>query len=112
MAVIYPQNSDLTKSLKSARKTVPQSARLSAGGEVQSLFGQCPNRGDAKFKGASLTTKVHFDFQQLFQIIERNTEDSSQRLFDKSAWKSLQDQLVHPSASERLLSPCLHSQLL
>ena len=32
MALIYPQNSDLTKSLKSARKKVPQSARLSAGG--------------------------------------------------------------------------------
>ena len=54
VALTYPQNGDLTKSLKSARKKVPQSARLSAGGEVQSLFGQCPNRGDAKFKGASL----------------------------------------------------------
>ena len=32
MALIYPQNSDLTESLKSARKKVPQSARLSAGG--------------------------------------------------------------------------------
>ena len=32
MALIYPQNGDLTKSLKSARKKVPQSARLSAGG--------------------------------------------------------------------------------
>ena len=37
-------------------KKVPQSARLSAGGGVYSLFGQCPNRGDANFKGASLTT--------------------------------------------------------
>ena len=33
MALIYPQNGDLTKSLKSARKKVPQGARLSAGGE-------------------------------------------------------------------------------
>ena len=33
---------------------VPQGARLSAGRGVQSLFGQCPNRGDAKFGGASL----------------------------------------------------------
>ena len=33
---------------------MPQSARLSAGGGVQSLFGQCPNRGDANFSGASL----------------------------------------------------------
>ena len=32
MALIYPQNGDLTKLLKSARKKVPQSARLSAGG--------------------------------------------------------------------------------
>ena len=52
--LINPQSSDLTKSLKSARQKVPQSARLSAGGGVQLLFGQCPNRGDAKFKGASL----------------------------------------------------------
>ena len=56
MALIYPQNSDLTKSLKSARKKVPQSARLSAGGGVQLPFGQCPNRGDANRKGASLTS--------------------------------------------------------
>ena len=55
MALVYPQNGDLTKSLKSARKKVPQSARLRAEGGVQSLFGQCPNRGDAYFKGASLT---------------------------------------------------------
>ena len=32
MALTYPQNGDLTKWLKSARKKVPQSARLSAGG--------------------------------------------------------------------------------
>ena len=32
MALIYPQNGDLKKLLKSARKKVPQSARLSAGG--------------------------------------------------------------------------------
>ena len=31
MSVIYPQNGDLTKLLKSAQKKVPQSARLSAG---------------------------------------------------------------------------------
>ena len=54
MALIYPQNGDLAKSLKSARKKVPQSVRLSAGGGGQSLFGQCPNRGDANLKGASL----------------------------------------------------------
>ena len=55
MALIYPQNGDLTKSLKSARKKVPQSALLSAGGGVQLLFGQCPNRGGANLKGASLS---------------------------------------------------------
>ena len=54
MALTYPQNGDLTKSLKSARKKVPQSARLSAGGGGRLLFGQCPNRGGAIFKGASL----------------------------------------------------------
>ena len=36
-----------------ARKKVPQSARLSAGG-VQSLFGQCPNVGGVNAKGFSL----------------------------------------------------------
>ena len=55
MALTYPQNGDLTKSLKSARKKAPQSALLRAGGGGQSLFGQCPNRGGTIFKGASLT---------------------------------------------------------
>ena len=36
VALIYPQNGDLTKLLKSARKKVPQSARLSAGGGCKS----------------------------------------------------------------------------
>ena len=54
MALIYPQNGDLTKLLKSARKKVPQSARLSAGGEVQKLKGQCPNAQDMNLSGASL----------------------------------------------------------
>ena len=34
---------------------MPQSARLSEGGEVRSLFGQCPNRPCNFFSGASLT---------------------------------------------------------
>ena len=38
---VLTQNGDLTNLLKSARKKVPQSARLSAGEGVQSLFGQC-----------------------------------------------------------------------
>ena len=33
---------------------VPQSARLSAGGGVQKLFGQCPNARNAIYNGASL----------------------------------------------------------
>ena len=54
VAVIYPQNGDLTKLLKSARKKVPQSARLSAGRGVQKLKGQCPNAQDMNLSGASL----------------------------------------------------------
>ena len=54
MALIYPQNGDLTKLLKSARKKVPQSARLSAGGGVQKLKGQCPNAPSMNLRGASL----------------------------------------------------------
>ena len=34
---------------------VPQSARLSAGGGMQSLFGQCPNAFVINFNGASLS---------------------------------------------------------
>ena len=55
MALIYPQNGDLTKLLKSARKKVPQSARLSAGGGVQKLKGQCPNAPRVNLRKASLT---------------------------------------------------------
>ena len=57
MALIYPQNGDLTKLLKSARKKVPQSARLSAGGGVQKLFGQCPNACSVNLSGASLSAE-------------------------------------------------------
>ena len=39
---------------KFAQIGLEKSARLSAGGGGQLLFGQCPNRGDTKFKGASL----------------------------------------------------------
>ena len=44
MALIYPQNGDLTKLLKSARKKVPQSARLSAGGgaKAKRAMPKCP----------------------------------------------------------------------
>ena len=60
MALIYPQNGDLKKLLKSSRKKVPQSARLSAGGGAkakrampkcpQHEFEECfPNIGDYWF---------------------------------------------------------------
>ena len=55
MALIYPQNGDLKKLLKSSRKKVPQSARLSAGGGVQKLKGQCPNAPSMNLRKASLT---------------------------------------------------------
>ena len=55
VAVIYPQNGDLTKLLKLAQKKVPQSACLSAGGEMQKLFGQCPNACSMNLSGASLS---------------------------------------------------------
>ena len=41
--------------VKDGPKKVPQSARLNAGGRVQSLFGQCPNEGSKKLNGSSLT---------------------------------------------------------
>ena len=73
MALIYPKNGDLTKSLKSARKKVPQSARLSAGGGVQKLKGQCPNAPSMNLSGASLRCskyskvfKGEFDKIQMF----------------------------------------------
>ena len=55
MALTYPQNGDLTKWLKSARKKSAPECPFECGGGEQLLFGQCPNRGDAKFKDASLT---------------------------------------------------------
>ena len=55
VAVIYLQNGDLTKLLKSARKKVPQSARLSAGEGVQKLKGQCPNACGMNLRRASLS---------------------------------------------------------
>ena len=55
-ALMYRQNGDLANLLKSAQKKVPQSVQMSAGRGVQSLFGQCPNRGDIIFNGASLSS--------------------------------------------------------
>ena len=55
---------------------MPQSARLSAGGGVQLLFGQCPNRGDANFKGASLTRS----YCDLFASVKREEEDKVEEI--------------------------------
>ena len=54
-ALMYRQNGDLANLLKSAWKKSAPGCPFECGGGVQSLFGQCPNRGDAKFSGASLT---------------------------------------------------------
>ena len=54
MALIYPQNGDLTKSLKSARKKVPQSARLSAGGGGAKAKRAMPKFPRVNLSGASL----------------------------------------------------------
>ena len=59
-ALMYRQRGDLANLLKSAQKKVPHSARLSAGGGVQKLFGQCPNAFYANFIGASLTPVSFF----------------------------------------------------
>ena len=68
MALIYPQNGDLKKLLKSSRKKVPQSARLSAGGGVQKLKGQCPNAPRVNLSGASLR-HAHSISEQLRLLI-------------------------------------------
>ena len=53
-----------------ARKKVPQSARLSAGGGVQSLFGQCPNGGGVKNLGSSLSAEWrHFSKKTIHWIV-------------------------------------------
>ena len=52
-ALMYRQNSDLANLLKSSRKKVPYSARLSAREEVQKLFGQCPNAQVINLSGGS-----------------------------------------------------------
>ena len=73
MALTYPQNGDLTESLKSARKKVPQSARLSAGWVVQKLKGQCPNAPSMNLRKASLTheSDKEVSLQKLLLFKER-----------------------------------------
>ena len=58
MALIYPQNGDLTKLLKSARKKVPQSARLSAGGgRCNRYLGNAQIEVTLSFMGLPLVTR-------------------------------------------------------
>ena len=61
---MFPQNGDLKKLLKSSRKKVPQSARLSAGGGVQKLKGQCPNAPRVNLRGASLTITMRYGLKK------------------------------------------------
>ena len=83
MALIYPQNSDLKKLLKSSLKKVPQSARLSAGGGVQKLKGQCPNAPGMKLGKASLT----FDPETSSDISPKGKEQELTELLQLSAPK-------------------------
>ena len=85
MALIYPQNGDLTKSLKSSRKKVPQSARLSAGGggakakrampecpqhEFEGCFPnvvECPDQLHRMLEGARMLEHTRsFSFEEIF----------------------------------------------
>ena len=70
MAVIYPQNGDLTMLLKSGRKEVPQSARLSAGGGALIKKG-LPLQVDGVFMFffvpfGTFVNSVHFVFLLIF----------------------------------------------
>ena len=56
----FRKHTTLQNGKNSARKQVPQSARLSEGGGVRSLFGQCPNRPDLFQTGASLMATCSF----------------------------------------------------
>ena len=60
---------------------MPQSARLSAGGGVQSQFGQCPNRSGNISVGASLS--VHDEFFYLNNI-NPNGPPTNRRTFNGS----------------------------
>ena len=68
---------------------VPQSARLSAGGGVQKLFGQCPNAFYANCIGASLTDPLIGGMRQsifevnLFPPIFCQTNSFSSQLGEK-----------------------------
>ena len=50
----FRKHTTLQNGKNSARKQVPQGARLSEGGGVRSLFGQCPNRTCNFLSGASI----------------------------------------------------------
>ena len=100
MALIYPQSGDLTKSLKSARKKVPQSARLSAGGGGQKLKGQCPNAPCMNLRKASLSTvrklaavatkqkHIVLSFLEVYWILLENIGDVLENI--EKRWKMLE----------------------
>ena len=74
MALTYPQNGDLTKSLKSGRKKVPQSARLSAGGGgVNAIWAMPKWRGGQAERGfpKALSDDVHVFVLQLRSIPDK-----------------------------------------
>ena len=59
-ALMYHQNGDLANLLKSARKKSAPECPFECGGGGQSLFGQCPNRGDIILNGAPLRSNMVF----------------------------------------------------
>ena len=66
VALMYPQNGDLTKLLKLARKKSAPECPNECGEGGQILFGQCPNVGDVNPKGSSLNTirlTINQDYQ-------------------------------------------------
>ena len=67
---MYRQNGDLANLLKSAQKKSAPECPFEWGGGVQSLFGQCPNRGDAKFGGVSLTKTRYMLFRFILHVLE------------------------------------------
>ena len=85
VALIYPQNGDLTKLLKSARKKVPQSARLSAGGGVQKLKGQCPNAPRVNLRGASLKLNSSSSYQ-LHGSVDWQRDDDGLNNIREGTW--------------------------
>ena len=60
---------------------MPQSARLSVGEGVQSLFGQCPNRGAANRNGASLTSSPLLHIQVRTKVQQKRSHIAVRKHF-------------------------------